>query len=151
MTPPSDPQDPEVQGDPSPTLDASDTVLAEQRVRALFDHSPFAIQIFAPNGQTRHVNRAYTELWGLTLEQLAHFNVLDDSRLEAAGLAPLIRRGFAGEAITIPPVRYTPESTPTLQGGRAHWLRAFIYPVADQNSRVCEVMILFEDVTEQEE
>jgi PAS domain-containing protein len=103
-----------------------DAVLAEQRVRALFDHSPFAIQIFAPNGQTRHVNRAYTELWGLSLEQLASFNVLDDSRLAAAGLAPLIRRGFAGEAITIPPMRYTPEATPTIQGGRAHWLRAFI-------------------------
>lgn len=128
-----------------------DAILAEQRVRALFDHSPFAIQIFAPNGQTRHVNRAYTELWGLSGEQLARFNVLDDSRLEAAGLAPLIRRGFAGESITIPPVRYTPETTPTIQGGRAHWLRAFIYPVTDQNGRVCEVMILFEDVTAQEE
>jgi PAS domain S-box-containing protein len=151
MTPPSDPQDPEVQGDPSPTPDASDTVLAEQRVRALFDHSPFAIQIFAPNGQTRHVNRAYTELWGLSLEQLAGFNVLDDSRLAAAGLAPLIRRGFAGEALTIPPMRYTPEATPTLQGGRAHWLRAFIYPVTDESGSACEVMILFEDVTAQEE
>jgi len=143
----SDDRDAELASASAPDVAASDAVMAERRVRALFDHSPFAIQIFAPNGQTRHVNRAYTELWGLTLEQLAHFNVLDDSRLEAAGLAPLIRRGFAGEAITIPPVRYTPESTPTLQGGRAHWLRAFIYPVADQNSRVCEVMILFEDVT----
>src|SRR6185436_20770436 len=147
----ADPQDSEAQGDPESTPDAADSVLAEQRVRALFDHSPFAIQIFAPNGQTRHVNRAYTKLWGLSLEQLAQFNVLDDSRLEAAGLAPLIRRGFAGEAITIPPMRYTPESTPTIQGGRAHWLRAFIYPVTDQGGSVCEVMILFEDVTVQEE
>jgi PAS domain S-box-containing protein len=138
-------------GNPKPDSAAADAVTAEQRVRALFDHSPFAIQIFAPNGQTRHVNRAYTELWGLSREQLADFNVLDDSRLEAAGLAPLIRRGFAGEAITIPPVRYTPETTPTIQGGRAHWLRAFIYPVTDQDGRVCEVMILFEDVTAQEE
>jgi PAS domain-containing protein len=89
---------------------AIDAVLAEQRVRALFDHSPFAIQVFAPNGQTRHVNRAYTELWGLSGEQLAGFNVLDDARLEAAGLTPLIRRGFAGEALTIPPMRYTPEA-----------------------------------------
>ena len=97
----------------APDPSESDAVLAEQRVRALFDHSPFAIQIFAPNGQTRHVNRAYTKLWGLSLEQLAQFNVLDDSRLEAAGLAPLIRRGFAGEVITIPAMRYTPEATPS--------------------------------------
>ena len=135
----------------APDPSESDAVLAEQRVRALFDHSPFAIQIFAPNGQTSHVNRAYTELWGLSLEQLAQFNVLDNSRLEAAGLAPLIRRGFAGEAITIPSMRYTSEATPTIQGGRAHWLRAFIYPVTDQGGSVCEVMILFEDVTVQEE
>jgi PAS domain-containing protein len=40
---------------------------------ALFDHSPFAIQIFTPNGQTRHVNRTYTKLWGLRGEQLARF------------------------------------------------------------------------------
>jgi PAS domain S-box-containing protein len=136
---------------PAADRSESDSVLAEQRVRALFDHSPFAIQIFAPNGQTRHVNRAYTELWGLNLEQLAEFNVLDDTRLAAAGLAPLIRRGFAGEALTIPPMRYTPEATPTIQGGRTHWLRAFIYPVTDQSGSVCEVMILFEDVTAQEE
>jgi hypothetical protein len=38
-----------------------------------------------------------------------------------------------------------------MQGGRAHWLRAFIYPVTDQGGSVCEVMILFEDVTAQEE
>jgi hypothetical protein len=68
-------------------LPQADALLAEQRVRALSDHSPFAIQISAPNGQTRHVNRAYTELWGRG-DQLASFNVLDDSRLEAAGLAP---------------------------------------------------------------
>jgi len=92
----------------APDPSESDAVLAEQRVRALFDHSPFAIQIFAPNGQTRHVNRAYTELWGLSLEQLAGFNVLDDSRLAAAGLAPLIRRGFAG-AIAIP-IRPSPSA-----------------------------------------
>ena len=136
---------------PAPDSAASDAVVAEQRVRALFDHSPFAIQIFAPNGQTRHVNRAYTELWGLSGEQLARFNVLEDSRLAAAGLAPLIRRGFAGEALTIPPMRYTPETTPTIQGGRAHWLRTFIYPVTDHGGSVCEVMILFEDVTAQQE
>ena len=50
-------------GNPTPDTAADDAVVAEQRVRALFEHSPFAIQIFAPNGQTRHVNRAYTELW----------------------------------------------------------------------------------------
>jgi PAS domain S-box-containing protein len=128
-----------------------DAILAEQRVRALFDHSPFAIQVFAPDGQTRHVNRAYTELWGLSGEQLAGFNVLDDARLDAAGLTPLIRRGFAGEALTIPPMRYTLDATPTLQGGRDHWLRVFVYPVTDQRGAVCEVMLLFEDVTEQHE
>ncbi len=149
----SDGRNPEALGGPELISAASDSaaVLAEQRVRALFDHSPFAIQIFAPNGQTRHVNRAYTELWGLSLEQLAQFNVLDDSRLAAAGLEPLIRRGFAGEALTIPPMRYTLEATPTIQGGHDHWLRAFIYPVTDQRGNVCEVMILFEDVTAQEE
>jgi PAS domain S-box-containing protein len=129
----------------------ADAILAEQRVRALFDHSPFAIQIFAPNGQTRHVNRAFTELWGLSGEQLERFNVLEDPSLQAAGLGPLIQRGFAGEAIAIPPMRYTPEAVPTIQGGRAHWLRAFVYPVTDQHGAVCEVMFLFEDVTAQEE
>jgi PAS domain S-box-containing protein len=149
--PAADQRAPEAIGSRAPAGPDPDAVLAEQRVRALFDHSPFAIQIFAPNGQTRHVNRAYTELWGLSLAQLADFNVLDDSRLTAAGLAPLIRRGFTGEAIAIPPMRYTPQATPTIQGGHAHWLRAFIYPVTDQRGNVCEVMILFEDVTTQEE
>jgi PAS domain S-box-containing protein len=125
--------------------------MADLRVRALFDNSPLAIHIFAPDGQSRQVNRAYRELWGFGDEQLLRFNVLEDPWLEAAGLTALIRRAFAGSATAIPPMRFTPDAVPTIQGGRAHWLKAFVNPVKDEAGAVREVMILFEDVTEQQE
>ena len=83
-------------------------------------------------------------------------NVLHTCKVAAspgqrAGHRRHLRRGFAGEAITIPPYRYTPEAVPTIQGGQPHWIRAFIYPVTDQHGVVCEVMILYEDVTTQEQ
>ena len=126
---------------------------SETRFRSLFEQSPFATQIASPDGRTIAVNQAYVELWGVTAEQLrsANFNLLEDQRLAAAGLLPYIRKGFTGEATTIPPVCFTPAVVPSIRGGRARWIRSFIYPTKDGDGAIREVMIMFEDVTEQKQ
>lgn len=68
----------------------------------MFDQSPQSIQIFAPDGRTLLVNRAWENLWGLTLEQIADYNILKDPQLVAKGIMPYVERGFAGEATAIP-------------------------------------------------
>ncbi|HEX9373843.1 MAG TPA: histidine kinase [Roseiflexaceae bacterium] len=125
--------------------------LADLRFAALFEHSPFAIQICAADGRALRANRAYKELWGIADAQLARLNVLEHPLLERAGLTPFIRRALVGEYVAIPAKRYTPDEAPTIAGDRAHWIKTFILPVNDTSGAVQEIVILFDDVTEQEQ
>jgi PAS domain S-box-containing protein len=125
--------------------------ISETRSRALIEQSPFSIQILSPDGYTLRVNRAWEELWGVTLEQITDYNMLADEQLFAKGVMPYIRRGFAGEATIIPAILYDPQETiPDLSSHREpqRWVRAFIYPVKDEADRVCEVVLMHEDITD---
>jgi len=124
---------------------------SESRFRTLVEQSPVSTQIFAPDGRTLRVNRAWEELWGVTLEGLGGYNILEDPQLEEKGIAPYIRRGFAGEAVRIPAILYDPEAT--VPGKTRHrdprrWVSAVIYPVKDEGGRVREVVLMHEDITE---
>jgi PAS domain S-box-containing protein len=125
--------------------------ISETRSRALIEQSPFSIQILSPDGRTLQVNRAWEQLWGVTLDQIADYNMLEDEQLVAKGVMPYIRKGFAGEAAVIPPIMYDPEETipdRTTHKEPKRWVRAFIYPVKDAAGKVREVVLMHEDITE---
>src|SRR3569833_128552 len=126
------------------------TVLANgvrRRSHALFEHSPYSIQIFSPDGWTIAVNRAWQRLWGATPEVARTYNILNDPQLAEKGILPYVLRGFAGETLTIPTIDYDPERTTGVAGAR-RWVRAYIYPVMDRG-KVVEVILKHEDVTAQ--
>jgi len=121
---------------------------SEERFRGLMEQAPFSVQIFAPDGRTLGVNRAWEELWGLRLDQLADYNLLADPQLEAKGIAPLLRRAAAGEAVQIPAIRYDVDES--LPGRSAHpdphrWVSAVAYPLKDPAGRVREVVLVHQD------
>jgi PAS domain S-box-containing protein len=120
---------------------------AEVRFRELFEQSPLSIQVLAPDGRTLRVNRAWEQLWGATLEHLTDYNVRHDPQLAALGLAPLIERAFAGEAVELPAVGYSPPSGRYV--GQKRWVRAVMYPVKDATGTVGEVVLIHHDITEQ--
>jgi len=124
----------------------------EELFRSMFEQSPQSIQVFSPDGRTLRVNRAWEELWGVTLDQIGDYNVREDPQLVAKGIMPYIERGFAGEATAIPAVLYDPDET--IPGITRHqdprrWVRAFIHPVKDAFGRVSEVVLVHEDITDQ--
>ena len=125
--------------------------LSESRFRAIFEQSPLSTQILAPSGETMRVNRAWENLWGFRLEQLAGYNMLADPQLEAQGTAPLLRRAFQGEAVHLPTICYDPNAT-VPEGGRyadaTRWVSAFAYPVKDVAGAVREVVLVHQDITE---
>ncbi|HEX8557253.1 MAG TPA: CHASE domain-containing protein [Pyrinomonadaceae bacterium] len=124
---------------------------SENRFRTLVEQSPVSTQIFSPDGRTVRVNRAWEELWGATLERLGGYNILEDPQLEEKGIAPFIRRGFAGEPTAVPAILYNPEETiPGLTRNEdpRRWVSAVIYPVKDEAGRVREVVLMHEDITE---
>ena len=124
--------------------------LSEARFRLLVEQFPLSTQIFAPDGRTVQVNRAWEQLWGVTLDQIRDYNVLHDPQLVTKGIMPYIQRGFAGEAVAIPPILYNPDETlphRTQHADPRRWVLAFIYPVKDQSGRLREVVLIHEDIT----
>src|SRR5215217_487598 len=125
---------------------------SETRFMLMIEQSPLSTQIFSPDGRTLRVNRAWEELWGVTLDQIPDYNVLQDEQLVEKGIMPYIERGFAGEAVAIPPVKYEPaESIPSVSDVAHRWVQAFIYPVRDEDQTIQEVVLVHEDITDRKE
>ncbi|MEJ7815516.1 MAG: PAS domain S-box protein [Rubrobacter sp.] len=125
---------------------------SETRFRLMVEQSPLSIQIFSPDGRTLRVNRAWEELWGVTLDKIPEYNVLQDPQLVQKGIMPYIERGFAGKATAVPAVRYEPDaSIPSVSDVAHRWVQAFIYPVRDADGAIQEVVLVHEDITDQRE
>jgi two-component system, NarL family, sensor histidine kinase UhpB len=125
---------------------------SETRFRLMIEQSPLSTQIFSPGGRTLRVNRAWEELWGVTLDQIPGYNVLQDPQLVEKGIMPYIQKAFAGEATAVPPVRYEPDATiPSVSDVAHRWVQAYIYPVKDADGEIQEVVLVHEDITERRE
>src|SRR5215204_936106 len=126
--------------------------VSETRFRLMIEQSPLSTQIFSPDGRTLRVNRAWEELWGVTLDQIPGYNVLQDPQLVTKGIMPYIQKAFAGEATAVPPVRYEPDATiPNVSVVAHRWVQAYIYPVKDAEGEIQEVVLVHEDITERRE
>jgi PAS domain S-box-containing protein len=124
---------------------------SEVRFRTLIEQSPLSTQVFSPDGRTLQVNRAWEQLWGVTLETLGDYNVLKDEQLVEKGIMPYLERGFAGTPTQVPPILYDPEaSIPhiTTNEHPKRWVQALIYPVRDAAGEIREVVLVHEDITE---
>src|SRR5215211_5486814 len=125
---------------------------SETRFRLMVEQSPLSTQIFSPDGRTLRVNRAWEELWGVTLDQIPEYNVLQDPQLVQKGIMPYIERGFAGKATAVPTVRYDPDaSIPSVSDVSHRWVQAYIYPVRNADGVIQEVVLVHEDITDQRE
>lgn len=124
--------------------------VSETRFRALVEQAPFSIQLFSPDGRTRLVNRAWSELWGVRLEDIPDYNILEDPQLVEKALMPRIARAFAGEAVTLPAILYDPNETipgKTRNEDPVRWVAAVAYPIKDDQRKVREVVLMHQDIT----
>jgi PAS domain S-box-containing protein len=121
---------------------------SDQRFRRLHDHSPAAVQTFAPDGRVLAVNPAFERLFGITLEQLSGYNIFHDQELIAAGLTADMQAVFRGETRDWPELLHTIDRGSLL--GQTRWTRSFIYPVLE-NGAVREVVWCRQDITAQKQ
>lgn len=120
---------------------------SEQRFRTFFEQSPVPLMIFGMDGEALQANKAWAELFGVTLKDLQGYNVLKDKQIERLGFSKNIQEAFNGNIVQVPPFLYDP----ALSGkpGRARWLEVFIYPVKSSDGKTQEVALLEQDVTDQ--
>lgn len=123
---------------------------SEARFRGLMEQAPFSIQVFSPDGRTLRVNRAWEQLWGVSLPQIGDYNVLQDPQLAAKGILSFIQQGFSGDVTHVPAVQYDPNVTiPDLNriSDPVRWVAATIYPLKDEGGRIQEVVLVHDDIT----
>jgi signal transduction histidine kinase/ActR/RegA family two-component response regulator len=116
-------------------------------LQALFAFAPFGLQVYGADGRSMLVNRAFREMYGS--EPPASYCIFQDELAERAGVAPLVRRAFDGEAVHIPAMWYDPrdlEHVDVEHGNRvAH--EVWMIPLFDSEQRVTHVAIVAKDVT----
>ena len=114
---------------------------------ALLAQSPLSIALYDAAGRVAFGNTAYERHFGIRLADVPpDYSLLGDPQLEAAGLAPLIRRAYAGESVVLPPVRYD-AARATDGAGRTIWTQGHCFPVRDEAGAVAHVAIVHVDVT----
>ena len=126
----------------------TETILreSEARFKGLVEQSPFSIHIMDPHGKTVKMNRASEALWGVTLEDLEHYNMLQDQQLKDLGLMPYIEKGFSGAVSILPATEY--DAQQTFGKGRKRWVEARIFPVKDGTDHITNIILVHLDVTD---
>ncbi len=122
--------------------------LSQNYFRAIFEQSPFSIQIYGLNGKLLEMNEASEKLWEVTYKEISHYNVLEDEQVDALGIMPYFKRAFAGELVTLPPIFYDPSKTLPGYPGRPRWVEARICPIKDSQGKIVQIALVHNDITE---
>lgn len=123
--------------------------VSKERFRTQMIQSPMVMEIYALDGLQIEVNRAYEKLWGFPASTTVNkFNVLKSKEVEDTGLMEYVKRGYAGETVTIPEYIFDPTGETESGGpGRVRWLSTKIYPLKDSSGNVVNIVITHEDIT----
>lgn len=116
--------------------------------RAIFEQSPFSIQIYDLDGQLVEMNEASEKLWEVTYEEIGYYNIFEDNQVEALGIMHYFKKAFAGELVTVPPIFYDPAKTLAGYVGRPRWVEARVCPIKDPQGKVVQVVLVHNDITE---
>jgi len=119
---------------------------SEHRFRSVFEQAPFAIQIFTADGFLEQANQTWEQMWGITRDSVAGYNLLHDPQAEVMGHLPDFRKAFAGEVVSLPPVYYDPALSNNQ--GASRWIEVHLYSVKDEAENVQEVVLITRDISD---
>lgn len=117
--------------------------------QTIFQQSPISTQIFSPTGETLMANKAWEALWGIEHSKILGYNVLKDKQLVERGVMSYLKRGFKGETVEVPAIKYEPPQSVKVKGVVPYrWVSAIIYPVKNNRGKIVQVVLQHQDVTE---
>ncbi len=126
--------------------------VSENRFRQMNEQSPLGIIVFAPDGSIQAVNRSYEQFWGITFEQIKHWDFFADEQLIRIGVVEKLRRVFEGETVHFPAEAYDPgDNSHGVEIGEKStlpWFESYAYPVKTDGGELLEVILVMEDVTD---
>jgi len=129
---------------------------SELRFRSLMEQSPLAMELLTLDGKIVQANSAWRMLWGVDEEEAAEamkkYNMLDDDQARELGVAELIKKGFAGENVVLPPIEYDAQQTAeefnieNLKAKRA-WIQCHLNPIRNEKHEIEFIVNTYVDVT----
>ncbi len=115
--------------------------------RALLEQSPFSTVVYAPDSRPVYSNPAFERYWNTRLADVPPgYRVLEDQQLIAQGMLPLLQRAFAGETVTLTPVRY--DVAEVTGRGRQRWTQGSFFPIRNGPGTVVAIVLVHTDLTE---
>ncbi|MCP4133212.1 MAG: PAS domain S-box protein [bacterium] len=129
--------------------------LSETRLKNLIEQLPVGMTVFNPRGQVIVINKVQREIMGIAPEQIEvmmkNYTIFEDPQLREKGLMSYIEKGFAGTPTPIPPVLYSPSKTGLKEFSEIKdlWLNSFISPIKNEDGSIHEIVLMFQDITEQ--
>jgi len=129
---------------------------SELRFRSLMEQSPLAIELLTPEGKIVRANSAWRMLWGVNEKEAAEvmekFNMLDDNQNRELGVAKLVKKGFAGENMVLPPIEYNAQQTAeefNIEGLNAKcvWIQCHLNPIRNEKHEIEFIVNTYVDVT----
>ncbi len=103
--------------------------------------------MFGADGRSLFYNPALVKMFGVGPPP--EYNILEDRVIERLGHAALVRRAFAGEAVTLPPSWYDPRELRGLDttGTKGAGIQVSMFPMRDAKGAVTHVVVCARDVT----
>src|SRR5690348_12613124 len=105
-------------------------------LEGIFAACPVPLQLYSVKGRSLLTNRAFLDLFGVAPPP--EYNVLEDEVAREQGVLALIRRAFAGETVSVPPVWYDPRELTQVKvsEGRRVAMSATFVPILDAGGEV---------------
>lgn len=116
--------------------------------KTLFDQSPFAMQIYSPDGEIIKRNDSCYALWGVSESVApAHpYNIYKDEQAQRLGLTSAFNQALAGVGNGLRDVEYDPSLSG--RAGRKRFIHVRMLPLRQIDDQVEGVVCILEDNTE---
>ena len=133
-------------GSPAPLLPVEALLAGGGLARALLEQSPFSTVVYTPDGRPVYSNPAFERFWNTCLADVPpSYSVLEDAQLAEQGMMPFLLRAFAGETVSLPPVRYDMADVTGI--GQVRWTQGNFYPLRDDTGALIAVVLVHIDLT----
>ncbi|MDA0272854.1 MAG: PAS domain-containing protein, partial [Proteobacteria bacterium] len=121
----------------------------ESNYQELIEQSPLPNAVFTADGDLRYANPAFVKL----MSRSSHFSgknyrIFNDPGLLKDTVMEHIKRGFKEGLVDIPMFQYAIDGDGDGDSdSHGLWIRAVVFPLRDQDSRISEVAVTFQDVS----